>query len=204
MFTGIVSAVGRIAEARPLGPQPEHGKRLLVETPAGWLDGARLGDSIALNGACMTVTALDGARFAVDISAESLARTGGLDAAGMRVNLEQALRAGDRLGGHLVSGHVDDVGVVQRFEPVGESHRLVVRAPRALARYLAFKGSIAIDGVSLTINRVDDGAHGCDVEINVIPHTLEHTTLGALTVGARVNLEVDTIARYVERMVSTR
>ena len=204
MFTGIVSAIGRIVDVWPLGGGHEHGKRLLVETPAGWLEGVALGDSIALDGACMTVAALDAAahRFAVDVSAESLARTSGLDAVGRDLNLEQALRAGDRLGGHLVSGHVDGIGHVASFEPVGESWRLVIAAPAAMARFFAYKGSVAVNGVSLTVNDVEDGAAGCAFSINLIPHTLAHTTLGRLAGGTPVNLEIDPIARYVERMLA--
>lgn len=203
MFTGIVGGVGRITEVTALGSAPEHGKRLAIEAPAGFLDDVRAGDSIALSGACMTVTALDAAarRFTVDVSAESLARTTGLARPGS-VNLEKALRADDRLGGHLVSGHVDGVGVVTQFAAVGESWMLRALAPRELARFLAFKGSIAIDGVSLTVNRVEDRDDGTEVTINLIPHTVAHTTLGALVQGARVNLEIDLIARYVERMAN--
>ena len=203
MFTGIVSAVGRIVEVRPLGASDAHGKGLTLEAPAGWLAGTALGDSIALAGACMTVVALDsgGARFDVEVSAESLAATAGLDAIG-EVNLEKALRAGDRLDGHLVSGHVDGVGTVSRFEQVGESWELRVEAPSALARFLAQKGSVAVDGVSLTVNRVADGAGACEFSVNLIPHTVAHTTLRRLARGARVNLEIDTIARYVERMLA--
>ena len=206
MFTGLVSAVGRVVEAQPLGAAARHGKRLVVETPAGWLDDAELGDSIALNGACMTVAALDGPhhRFSVDLSAESLAHTAGLDVTGAALNLEKALRATDRLGGHLVSGHVDGVGHVTRFEPAGESWRLALLAPKSLARFLAYKGSITVDGVSLTVNRVTDRDDGAEIEINLIPHTVENTTLGQLEAGTAVNLEVDLIARYVERMVTAR
>ena len=203
MFTGIVSAVGRIVEAVPLGSGAAFGRSLSLQVPAGYLDGVAIGDSIALAGACMTVVSLDPerGRFAVEISAESLARTAGLGAAG-EVNLEKALRAGDRLDGHLVSGHVDGVGRVSRFEQVGESWLLRVVAPRALARFLALKGSIAVDGVSLTVNGVVDSPQGCEFSINLIPHTVAHTTLRGLAVGSEVNLEVDTIARYVERMLA--
>ncbi len=203
MFTGIVSGVGRIVSVEPLGAQAAHGRRLVVETPPGWLAGAQLGDSIALNGACMTVTSLDGDRFSVDVSAESLARTAGLDAPGP-VNPEQALRANDRLGGPLASGHVDGIGEVTRFAPVGESWELCVLAPKALARFLAYKGSITVDGVSLTVNRVTDRDDGAEVSINLIPHTVASTTLGRLAAGAKVNLEIDLIARYVERMLGAR
>lgn len=205
MFTGIITGVGRIVEVAALGADAAHGSRLTVQAPAGYLDDVALGDSIAINGACMTAVHLDaaGARFHVDVSAESLARTAGLDAPGA-VNLEKALRATDRLGGHLVSGHVDDVGVVARFEPVGESWLLQVRAPSELRPYLAYKGSVAVDGVSLTVNEVADQADGCLFSINLIPHTVQHTTLHELAPGSRVNLEIDLVARYVARMLAGR
>lgn len=203
MFTGIISAVGCIVEARELGASSAHGKQLLIEAPAGYLDDVALGDSIALNGACMTATRIDAAagRFAIDISAESLARTSGLDRVGP-VNLEKALRANDRLGGHMVSGHVDGIGEVTHFAPVGESWALRILAPQELARYLAYKGSVAVNGVSLTVNSVDDTPAGCEISINLIPHTVQNTALHALVGGTRVNLEIDLIARYVERMLS--
>ena len=202
MFTGIISGVGRIVEASPLGADASHGLRLSIEAPAGYLDDVALGDSIALNGACMTVTDFDAAacRFSIDISAESLDKTTGLGEPGA-VNLEKALRAHDRLGGHLVSGHVDGIGSVTLFEPVGESWELRISAPPALARFLAYKGSITVNGVSLTVNRVVDQQHACEFSINLIPHTIANTTLGSLRAGSRVNLEVDLIARYVERML---
>jgi len=204
MFTGIVSALGRIVEIEPLGGGAAFGKALGIETPPGWLGATATGDSIAVAGACMTVVALDPARdrFRVEISAASLAATSGLDGVG-DVNLEKALRAGDRLDGHLVSGHVDGVGSVTRFERAGESWRLAVAAPVALARFLALKGSVAIDGVSLTVNDVVDASGACEFSVNLIPHTVEHTTLRGLAVGRKVNLEVDLIARYVERMLGT-
>jgi len=204
MFTGIITGVGRIADLHALGSSLDHGKRLTIETPPGYLNDVGLGDSIALNGACMTVTSLDlpQHRFTIDISAESLTRTTGLGAAGARVNLEKALRAHDRLGGHIVSGHVDGIGRVTHFAPVGESWELRVMAPRELAKYLAYKGSITINGASLTINRVADHAEGCEVSINLIPHTVQNTSLGDLSAGSAVNLEIDTVARYVERMLS--
>jgi riboflavin synthase len=204
MFTGIVSGVGRIVEAKPLGTGSGFGKALAIEAPAGWLADVGLGDSIALSGACMTVVRLkpDAQRFHVEISAESLDKTAGLDAAGAEVNLEKAMRADARLDGHLVSGHVDGVGRVTRFERAGESWALEVEAPVALARFLAVKGSVAVDGVSLTVNRVDDRDTGCRVAINLIPHTVQHTSLRGLAVGRRVNLEIDLIARYVERMLA--
>lgn len=203
MFTGIITGVGQIAALHALGSSSDHGKRLTITAPSGFLDDVGLGDSIALNGACMTVTSLDPSqnRFSIDISAESLSKTSGLDRADHRINLEKALRASDRLGGHIVSGHVDGIGTVTRFERVGESWTLCVLAPPELGKYLAYKGSIAINGVSLTVNRVTDNVAGCEVSINLIPHTIDHTALGQLVVGSQVNLEIDTVARYVERML---
>jgi riboflavin synthase len=203
MFTGIITGVGRIAAVHDLGSSSSHGKRLSIAVPDGYLDDVGLGDSIALNGACMTVTTLDPAQkqFTIDISVESLDKTAGLSEPQTRVNLEKALRASDRLGGHIVSGHVDGIGTVRRFEPVGESWELRVLAPPALARFLAYKGSITINGVSLTVNSVSDVADGSEVSINLIPHTVENTALGGLAAGSRVNLEIDTVARYVERML---
>lgn len=203
MFTGIITGVGQIVDSQPLGSDASHGRRLTLQTPAGYLDGVGLGDSIAINGACMTVTSFDAAagRFTIDVSAESLARTVGLDRTG-RVNMEQALRSHDRLGGHIVTGHVDDVGEVVVFEPVGESWLLQIRAPQTLSRFLAYKGSVTVNGASLTVNSVADNANGsCVFSINLIPHTIENTALGELKAGAKVNLEVDLIARYVERML---
>ena len=203
MFTGIITGVGRIAALHDLGSSLDHGKRLTIEAPPGYLDDTGLGDSIALNGACMTVTSLDlpQHRFTIDMSAESLARTSGLADVGNRINLEKALRANDRLGGHIVSGHVDGIGKVTRFAQVGESWELRVMAPTELGRFLAYKGSITINGVSLTVNKFADSAEGCEFSINLIPHTVDNTALGQLQSGSRVNLEIDTVARYVERML---
>lgn len=210
MFTGIITGVGRIAKADELGsPEGEsagasaYGKRLTIEAPEGYLEDVGLGDSIALNGACMTVTGLERGqrRFTIDISAESLARTAGLGQLGP-INLEKALRANDRLGGHMVSGHVDGVGEVTRFAQVGESSELRIMVPPALGKFLAYKGSISVNGVSLTVNTVADGLRGTEVSINLIPHTITNTALGSLREGSRVNLEVDLIARYVERMLT--
>lgn len=203
MFTGIITGVGRITDVKALGADTSHGKQLAIETPAGYLDDVQLGDSIALNGACMTVTTFDAAakRFTIDISAESLDKTAGLDQPGP-VNLEKALRAHDRLGGHIVSGHVDGIGEVSHFAPVGESWELRIQAPKALAKFLAYKGSITVNGVSLTVNRVADLPAGCEFSINLIPHTIDNTALGALKAGSKVNLEIDLIARYVERMLT--
>ena len=202
MFTGIITGMGQIAAVQALGDTAAHGKRLVITPPAGYLDDVGLGDSIALNGACMTVTSMDPAapQFTIDISAESLLKTTGLGAPGP-INLEKALRANDRLGGHMVSGHVDGIGEVTHFAQVGESWELRVLAPRELARYLAYKGSITINGVSLTVNRIADLAGGCEASINLIPHTVQNTALGHLCAGSKVNLEVDLIARYVARMM---
>jgi riboflavin synthase len=204
MFTGIITGVGRIAAIHDLGSSSSFGKRLTITAPAGYLTDVGLGDSVALNGACMTVTSLDAAAsaFTIDISAESLARTSGLAQMGS-INLEKALRANDRLGGHLVSGHVDGIGAVTHFVQVGESWELRILAPKDLAKYLAYKGSITVNGVSLTVNRVDDVAAGCEISINLIPHTVDNTALGALRAGNSLNLEIDLIARYVERMLRT-
>ncbi|AGW91554.1 MULTISPECIES: riboflavin synthase [Cupriavidus] len=200
MFTGIVAAVGRIESVTPLGAA-DAGVRLRIAAGGLDLSDVIIGDSIAIQGACMTVIAMGPDSFDVEVSRESLDKTVGLGGAG-RVNLEKALRLADRLGGHLVSGHVDGLGEVVHFAPVGESHELRIRAPRELARYLAYKGSVVVNGVSLTVNRVSDEADGCVFSINLIPHTVEVTTLQELKPGARVNLEIDLIARYVERMLS--
>lgn len=202
MFTGIITAVGQIERIDPLGASTDHGVRLHLKVPADYLSDVGLGDSIAIQGACMTVTTLqaaDGA-FAVEVSAESLNRTAGLGQTGP-VNLEKALRAHDRLGGHIVTGHVDDTGEVLAVEPVGESWLLRVRAPSHLGRYIARKGSITVNGVSLTVNAVQDSAAGCAFDINLISHTMAHTTLGNLRATERVNLEIDLMARYAERML---
>jgi riboflavin synthase len=191
MFTGIIAAVGGIETVRP------HAGGLRVGISAGdlTLDDVSVGASIAVNGVCLTVVAVSGKRFEVDVSQETVECTVGLTTPG-EVNLEKALRLTDRLDGHLVTGHVDGVGEVQAFEPAGTSYRLVVRAPATLAKYIARKGSVAMQGVSLTINRVD----GADFEVNVIPHTLAVTTLKHLEPGAGVNLEMDLLARYIERL----
>lgn len=208
MFTGIITGMGRIVAIHSLGSSSDHGKQLTIETPAGYLDDVGLGDSIALNGACMTATTLDKAnhRFTIDISAESLTKTCGLAQTGI-INLEKALRAHDRLGGHIVSGHVDGIGTVSHFAQVGESWELRILAPSELGKYLAYKGSITVNGVSLTVNRVTDlaaesgHAAACEISINLIPHTVENTALGELSKDSKVNLEIDLIARYVERML---
>ena len=193
MFSGIVAAVGRITHLQAL----EKGLRLTVEAPGLDLTDVALGDSIAHGGVCLTVIEKAGPTYKVDVSRETLDCTVGLDAPG-EVNLEKALRLADRVGGHLVTGHVDGVGEVLKFEKIGESHELVIRAPKPLAKYIARKGSVTVDGVSLTVNRVT----GTDFSINLIPHTVAVTTLKRLKPGARVNLEIDLVARYIERMLS--
>jgi riboflavin synthase len=200
MFTGLVQGIARIDSVERLAA--DGGARIALDARgiAGFR--AEVGDSIAVNGACMTATQVDGARFSVDVSKESLSKTAGLDRAGVEVNLETSLRVGDKLGGHLVVGHVDGIGTVVRFAQVHESWELVLRVPREIGRFVAYKGSICVNGVSLTVNRVEDGADGCTFSINVIPHTHAVTTLRSLRAGDRVNLEVDLIARYVERMLT--
>ena len=193
MFSGIVAAVGRISKIE----KREGGVRLGISASRLGMDDVAIGDSIAVNGVCLTVVVKSPTSFEADVSAETLACTVGVDAVG-EVNLEKSLRLSDRLGGHIVSGHVDGVGEVLKFEAVGESMLLRVRAPDALARYIARKGSIAVQGVSLTVNAVD----GPQFDINLIPHTVSVTTLKHLKPGSRVNLEVDMIARYVERMLA--
>ena len=194
MFTGIVAGIGRITRRQPL----EEGVRLTVSAPDFDLSDIGIGDSIAHSGICLTVIAKKKGSYEVDVSRETLKCTTGLEAGGHdEVNLEKALRLADRLGGHLVSGHVDGVGEVVRFEPVGESHELVIKAPKALAKYIARKGSITVDGVSLTTNAVK----GRKFSINLIPHTVDVTTLKHLEAGSRVNLEIDLIARYAERIM---
>lgn len=191
MFTGIIQSTGKIESITPAGED------LKLNIQVGSLDmsDVQIGDSIAVNGVCLTAVTLDATHFEAHVSKETLNCTVGLDST-REVNLEKALRLSDRLGGHLVSGHVDGVGQVVRFEPAGDCWLLMVRAPHALSRYVAVKGSIAIDGVSLTVNTVEQDTFS----MNLIPHTIEHTTLKHLGIGSRVNLEVDLIARYVERM----
>ena len=203
MFTGIITAVGKIKSVTPLG----DGLQLEIEVPANYLDDVALGDSIAIQGACMTATKIEGNTFSLDISRESLNKTVGLDTVGP-VNLEKAMRLNDRLGGHLVSGHVDGMGKVTDFAAVAQdaygSWLLRIEAPKELAAFLAYKGSIVVNGVSLTVNKAEDLANACIVDINIIPHTLQNTTLGNLKQGDPVNLEVDLIARYVARMLETQ
>ena len=196
MFSGIIQAVGTIEQVEPL----EKGVRLTIEAGVLGLGKTKIGDSIAMNGACMTATSISGNRFTVDVSRESLDVTVGLGAPGP-VNLEKSMALGDSIDGHLVTGHVDGVGEVAAFEQLGESWRLAVRAPKDLGRYIAKTGSVTVNGVSLTVNRVEDGPAGATFEVNLIPHTLEVTTLSRLAAGAKVNLEIDLLARYVQRLL---
>lgn len=197
MFTGIIQAIGRIEQVE----RRERGVRLHVQAPPIDVASLKVGDSVAINGCCLTATTIDATCFQADVSEETLARTANLDRCGP-VNLELAMALGDRIGGHLVLGHVDAVGHIVGLAKVGDSRELRIRAPRSLAPCLAFKGSLAVDGVSLTINRVEDSDQACEVAINLIPHTLAATTFGQAAMGQRVNLEVDPLARYAERVVS--
>ncbi len=194
MFTGIIQAIGHLQHS-----QPRSGDvRLTVHTGDLPLAGVALGDSIAVNGVCLTAVALTGAGFSADVSRETLALTTlGSLSIGSRVNLEPALTLATPLGGHLVSGHVDGVGTVRERHADARSWRLRIEAPAELARYIAPKGSICVDGTSLTVNQVD----GAAFELNIVPHTAAHTIIGAYQVGTRVNLEVDLIARYLERLL---
>jgi len=192
MFSGIIAAVGKISRVEP----GRGGLRLAIDAGALGLRDVSVSDSIAVNGVCLTVVKRAKKTFGVEVSRETLSCTVGLDRPGA-VNLEKALRLSDRLDGHLVLGHVDGVGTVTRFEPAGASRRLRVRAPAGLARYIARKGSIAVQGVSLTVNAVK----GAEFEVNLIPHTLAATTFKHLRKGERVNLEVDPLARYAERLL---
>ena len=192
MFSGIIAAVGRISRIE----RSRGGLRLAIEVGRLGLSDIAVGDSIAVNGACLTVVKRGKKTFSVDVSRETLRVTAGLDAEG-EVNLEKALRLSDRLDGHLVLGHVDGIGRVTKVERRGGNRLMRVRAPRSLARYIARKGSIAVDGASLTVNAV----RGAELEVNLIPHTLAVTTLRDLRAGDRVNLEVDPLARYAERLL---
>ena len=198
MFTGIIQAVGEIKQAHRIKEHGDHGLSLSISPEKLDLSDVMPGDSIAVNGACLTVTTLVDGLFTVDVSQETLNCTQGLDQVGMRVNLEKAMRLSDRLGGHLVSGHVDAIGTVVKFEPIGESFVLIIQAPESILRYLTHKGSITINGVSLTVNQIE----GDEFSVNLIPHTLAMTTLNELVPGMRVNLETDMLARYVARLLN--
>jgi riboflavin synthase len=195
MFTGIITDVGRIAAVEARGD-------LRLRIACGYdMEKVDLGASIACSGVCLTVVDKGPDWFAVDVSAETVSRTAkDMWAEGRRLNLERSLRLGDELGGHIVTGHVDGVGNVVAVEPVGDSRRLTIEAPFELARYIAGKGSIAIDGVSLTVNSVE----GARFDVNIIPHTAQQTMLGDLAPGGGVNLEIDVLARYLGRMLEAR
>lgn len=201
MFTGIVATTGKIISVQPQGTGADAGVRLTIDAGSLSMADVAQGDSIAVNGACMTVVEKTTNGFMIDVSRESLSCTAGLDGLN-EVNLEKAMTLEDRLGGHMVSGHVDGLGVVRKFAPVAESWELVIETPRELAKYFAYKGSVTVNGVSLTVNSVEDTADGCLFSINLIPHTIAVTTLKHLAPGSKVNLEVDLIARYVERILS--
>jgi riboflavin synthase len=196
MFSGIVAAIGRIEQIEPLG----DGLRLTIDVGGLDLSGVALGDSIAVSGVCLTVIAFDGNRVKFDVSRETLNCSVGLDHVGSVVNLEKALALNGLIGGHLVTGHVDGIGEIMNFAPLAESFELVVRAPVSIAGYIARKGSVTVNGVSLTVNDV----RGCDFSINLIPHTITVTNFNRLKTGDMVNLEIDLIARYVERMMAWR
>ncbi|MGL4667534.1 MAG: riboflavin synthase [Saezia sp.] len=207
MFTGIITGIGNITKTTPLHMSEKDkpaGKQLTIQAPAAYLNNVVLGDSIALNGACMTVTTLNKEKhiFTVDISAESLSCTAALDQEGKRINMEKAMQLQDRLGGHLVTGHVDGIGKVICMESVQESWHLQILAPVEIGRFLAYKGSVTVNGVSLTVNQVKDTPEGTLISINLIPHTIENTTLGDLKTDSLVNLEIDLVARYIERMLT--
>ena len=197
MFTGIIESMGNIAEAKAVGGD----SRMLIKAPVGYLDGAQLGDSIAVNGVCLTAVEFRDSGFVADLSAETLnATTAAKWIVGQVVNLERALTPSKPLGGHMVSGHVDGIGHLVEKRDDARSWRLEFEAPAALARYIAQKGSICIDGISLTVNEVSGRRFG----VNIIPHTMSHTALGQLAVGGAVNLEVDLVARYLERLLTAR
>ncbi|MBS64011.1 riboflavin synthase [Salinisphaera sp.] len=197
MFTGIIKGLGRVAALEEQGGDT----RIVIDAADTDLGTVALGDSIAVNGVCLTAVELDGARFAADVSTETLSLTtlGALEV-GSAVNLEGALRAGEPLGGHMVSGHVDGFGVLEAREQDARSWRLVFSVPAHLSRFFAPKGSVCVDGISLTVNEVEGDRFG----VNIVPHTMSHTTLGERAVGDRVNLEIDVIARYLARLVETR
>ena len=194
MFTGIITAIGEVAKLEPRGGDV----RLTINTDTLDLSDVRLGDSIACNGACLTAVELTGQGFVADVSVETLSLTTiGSWVTGQRINLEKAMQATDRFGGHIVSGHVDAIGEVTAIDEDARSWRFRVRSPSNIAKYIAHKGSITLDGTSLTVNTVQ----GADFELNIVPHTMEHTVMGDYILGSQVNLEVDLIARYLERLL---
>ena len=198
MFTGIITDIGTVARVEARGDA-----RVTIAT-AYDMTGVDLGASIACSGVCLTVVDKAPGRFTVDVSAETVSRTADQWREGARLNLERAMKLGDELGGHIVTGHVDGVGTIASITPEGDSLRVAIRMPADLAPYLAPKGSVTIDGVSLTVNAVDDDADGCVIGLNIIPHTAGATTLGGLAAGASVNVEIDVLARYLRRMETYR
>ena len=198
MFTGIITDIGTVARVEARGDA-----RVTIAT-AYDVTGVDLGASIACSGVCLTVVDKAPGRFTVDVSAETVSRTADQWREGARLNLERAMKLGDELGGHIVTGHVDGVGTIASITPEGDSLRFAIRLPAALAPYLAPKGSVTIDGVSLTVNAVDDDDDGCVIGLNIIPHTAGATTLGGLAAGASVNVEIDVLARYLRRMETYR
>ena len=197
MFTGIIQATGKIVQVKPSEDDSDRSLSIMISSESLDMTDVLIGDSIAVNGVCLTVTVLHGRLFEVDVSPETLKCTQGLDRPDQAVNLEKALRLSDRLGGHLVSGHVDATAEVLRFLPVGANYQLTLRSPKHLLRYITHKGSITVNGVSLTVNAIDND----EVSINLIPHTLSMTNLNALKPGMQVNLETDMLARYVENLL---
>jgi len=193
MFTGIIEAVGEIQKIIPL----ENGVRIEITSGGLDLSDLRIGDSIATNGVCLTITTLMGNTISMEVSRETLSCTQSLDTRGGRVNLEKAMQLSDRINGHLVSGHVDGVGKIIKLEPAGESYLLAIRPPIALMRYIAKKGSITVNGVSLTVNLITKD----EFRVNLIPHTLAATTFKELKKDMEVNLEVDLFARYLEKFL---
>jgi riboflavin synthase len=194
MFTGIIEAIGEIKKVTPL----ESGIRIEIEPGKLDLSDIHIGDSIATNGVCLTVIALVGRMLTMEVSRETLNCTQGLDIQGQRVNLEKAMRLSERINGHLVNGHVDGIGKVEKFEPVGESRLLAIKAPASLLKYVAIKGSIAVNGVSLTVNSIEKD----EFRVNLVPHTLTATALQDLKSDTKVNLEVDLLARYLEQLLT--
>jgi riboflavin synthase len=195
MFTGIITAIGTVSAIDPIGEGQDM--RLAIDTPEGWLAGAEIGASIACSGCCLTVVTLEEGRFTVEVSEETLSKTTlGSWRTGTRINLERALRMGDEMGGHVVSGHVDGLGEVLSATPENGSTRWLFQLPPGLARFVAPKGSVTINGVSLTVNEVEGATFG----VNIIPHTSTVTTFGTLRPGDRVNIEIDMLARYVARL----
>lgn len=201
MFTGIITTIATIISVHPLSDAHNAGVRLIINVNLLLLDSIKLGDSIALNGACVTVICKTTHNFTVEVSKESLNVTTGLNTLG-EVNLETALALNERLNGHFVFGHIDGLGIIRKFKHVNESYQLVIEAPKILSKYLVYKGSIVVNGVSLTINSIKDTATHCYFSINLVPYTIQITTLKYLKVNNYVNLEIDMIAKYVDRILS--